>query len=341
MLLEFNIIKDTGRVFLTGGSVATAALRLGDTLELSLAFTDLAKNVIEMPAGTLGSLSLKRDDGLTGLSRLTKDGWAIKGTGTQRRYVFVMRVYSPALLADLVADANTSYKLQIEWRYGGKPYNCDLISTLVALSAIQPGDIPPPVPTAGYPVVWSREVWGETENVHTGTRWAGNILLGGPVQVIRVSCAEYHAGLLVQIKANGVDVFSSPRALTSQSMEWTVDDDPNLIALLTLANGAKIDVVTSVISGSYITPVKGLQAEIETIGTERSALDTAPTAAFEWLKAKLAAGSNVTLTADDDNETITVAAIGGGSALHYDEATGMIYTTISGTVYEWPANPRV
>lgn len=341
MLLELNIIKDTGAVFLEGGAAASAALRLGDTLELSIAFTDRNKRIIELPDGSLGTLMLKRGDALTGLSRLTKDGWTVTGSGAQRRYVFTMRVYSGLLLADLTADPATAYSLQIEWRYGGKPYNCDVIPSTMQLGAIQPGDIPPPVPTAGFPVEWAREVWGETENVHTGTRYAGNILQGGPIETIRLSVAEYHAGLLVQIKAGGVDVFSSPRAITSQTMAWDVDDDPNLIALSNLANGAKIEVVTSVVSGSYVTPVKGLQVEIQVIGSERSALDTTPTAAYEWLKQKLAAGSNVTLTADDGEETITVASTAsGGASMSYDETTGMVYATIAGTTYEWPANVR-
>src|SRR5574343_346284 len=193
MLLELNIIKDTGAVFAEGGAAPLASLRLNDTLELSLAFTDRNKRVIELPANSLGTLELKRSDALTGNARLLKDGWTVTGTGAQRRYVLTLRVYSSALLADLIADAATAFRLQVQWSYGRNPYNCDGIPATIALGAIQPGEIPPPVPTVGYPVEWSREVWGETENVHTGTRWAGNVLQGGPIETVRISVAEYHA----------------------------------------------------------------------------------------------------------------------------------------------------
>lgn len=339
MKLNLLITKDTGAVTLEGGSVASAALRLADTLELSIAFLDNAGNVIELPSGALGTLMLKRKDYPLENPRITKDGWTVSGSGAQRRYAFSMRVFSAAMQQDIVADASTPYALQIEWRTGGKPYNCDAIPTLVALSYIQPGDVPPPVPTMGFPVEWAREVFGPAENVVSDTRWAGNLLLGGPLESIRLSMEDYQPGVLVQLQHNGSDILLAPKLMTSQSLVIDVDDLPNIIVLSNLLAGARIDVVTSFDTGDYPTHAKGLQVELQIIGSQTSALDTAPTAAYEWLKSKLVAGANHTITPDDEAEELVLASSGGGGGTTVTVVGGFARFTISGTTYEFPVAP--
>lgn len=329
MRLELHIYKDSGEVVLEGGAAASAALRLGDTLDLILSFLDNQKNVIQLPEGALGSLVLKKRDTPTGSARILKDGWIVTGSGSTRRYAFSMRVYSGLLLDDLLADIGQAFSLQIEWRIAGKPYNCAGIPTAVELSYIQPGDIPPPVPTAGFPVEWSREVFGPAEEVVSDTRWVGNILLGGPLETVRISCDTWHNGVFVQLKHNGANLFTSPVRLAGQTVVFDVDDVTNHIALANLSAGAVIECVTTFDEGEYGTNPLGLQVELQVIASERSALDTAPTAAFEWLKSRLVAGSNVTLTADNDEETITVKA-----QLTY--SAGFARVVIGSTTYEWP-----
>lgn len=339
MKLNLLITKDTGAVTLEGGSVASAALRLADTLELSIAFLDNAGNVIELPSGALGTLMLKRKDFPLEVPRITKLGWTLSGTGAQRRYGFTLRVFSAALQQDLVTDPATAFVLALQWSIGGTPYNCDGVPTLVAMSYIQPGDVPPPVPTAGFPVEWAREVFGPAENVVTDTRWAGNLLLGGPLESIRLSMEDYQPGVLVQLQHNGTDILLAPKLMTSQSLVIDVDDDPNIIVLSNLLAGARIDVVTSFDDGDYPTHAKGLQVELQVIGSQTSALDTVPTAAYEWLKTKLVAGDNVTLTPDDDAEEIEVSATVPSAGTTVTVVGGFARFTISGTTYEFPVAP--
>ena len=339
MKLELHIIKDSGAVYLEGGASASAALRLADTLDLVVSFMDSQKNVIELPSGALGTLMLKRQGYPLEAPRILKDGWAVSGTGTGRRYTFSMRVFSAALQQDLVADASTAYVLQVEWRTGGKPYNCDNVPTLVALSYIQPGDVPPPVPTMGFPVEWAREVFGPAENVVSDTRWAGNLLLGGPLESIRLSMEDYQPGVLVQLQHNGTDILFAPKLMTSQSLVIGVDDSPNIIVLSNLLAGARIDVVTSFDSGDYPTHAKGLQVELQVIGSQTSALDTAPTAAYLWLKSKLIEGANFTITPNDDDEELTIAAAAGGTTVTV--VGNFLRFSYDGKTWECPVNEVV
>ena len=115
-----------------------------------------------------------------------------------------------------------------------------------------------------------------------------------------------------------------------------VDDSPNLIVLSNLLAGARIDVVTSFDSGDYPTHAKGLQVELQVIGSQTSALDTAPTAAYEWIKSKLVGGSNITITPNDDDEEIAIAAAAGGTTVTVVD--NFLRFSYGGKTWECPVN---
>jgi len=81
-------------------------------------------------------------------------------------------------------------------------------------------------------IEWAREVWGPTEALITGNRWAGYIHKGGALASVRVSVAETGSTTpTLQILVGGAPVFALPVTLAGRTMLFssgmhlqTVDD---------------------------------------------------------------------------------------------------------------------
>lgn len=105
-------------------------------------------------------------------------------------------------------------------------------------------------------IEWSREVFADTEDVTSETRWAGNIDRGGLLESIRVSCLHPHDGFTIQVLVQGDPLFAAPVAISAQTVAIPINDS---VLIKTLLAGKKIDVVTVDGSGSSGVPAQGLQ----------------------------------------------------------------------------------
>ena len=109
---------------------------------------------------------------------------------------------------------------------------------------------------------WSREVWGYSENLSAGTRYAGHIHLAGELKAIRFSHNFFEADrrATVNVKLNGVDLLSSDLLITAESVAVSTGFSSTEISA-----GDRIDVeVVGVEAGAlYDLPPQGLQIEIE------------------------------------------------------------------------------
>jgi hypothetical protein len=109
---------------------------------------------------------------------------------------------------------------------------------------------------------WSREVWGHSEALAVGTRYAGHIHRGGVIKAIRLSHNGYEEErkATVNVKINGLDAILADVLLSAESTSITSG-----FSMTVLYPGDRIDVeVVSVGAPVGYTPApSGLQLEIE------------------------------------------------------------------------------
>lgn len=306
MISNLQITRSSGAVVGVGNTVPSLKLRLGDTQELAFAFTDDAGNVIALPAGSTGRVLLKQDSAFLAKPVWEILSWTVTGEGNARRYRFTGTLDSEPLRQAMGGDTFGTFKLQLAYVANGLPQICDGITVTIENSYFQTTDTAPPLPLGG-PEAWQigGEVWAANERVISGERWAFNMLRSGTVESIRLSVDEYHVGLEVQIKVNGVDLFTAPVTITAQTQSWERGDE--LIALLSLTAAARIDVVTTFSGTDYGTACKGLRLDI----AQRTS-STIETEGLVWLGESLVAGANINITPDEDGKLVITGEAGGG-----------------------------
>lgn len=335
MILEANISERTGVVTQVGGSsfttAAPAVLRFRDNVSLRLSFLNALREVMNLPNGAQGSLVLKLASDFQGAALLQRNLWGQSGSGNSRRYTFEFLVWS-GLLEDALVAGETEFVLQIQYVIAGKTYQAQPIPCTVEKTYIAAGEIPPPIPTVGYVRPWAREIFGPSEAVDDATRYVGHIDKGGVIKSLRLSMSNSTPGLSVMLKHNGVNLFTAPVVMSSDTRRFTDADVTSIFARATLLDGARIDCVTTHDETGYDERGLGLQAEFGIFVNEVSAIEVDPPAAYEFMKATLPG-----LDWDDEEQTGSVPVSEGGSS--FSLVDGNVRVTLEGEEREWPSFP--
>lgn len=315
-----------------GGAAFQLNLSLDSTFELRVAFLDEVGNVVPLPAGSTGRFILKPLERFQSGPRFTLASWTVTGSGALRRYQFSAVLDSAPLRTDFGNLAVKEYAAQVEYTIAGQRYKSQPIKALVENTYFQAADEPPDLPLGGpESIEFHAEIFPPGLPISTGTHYAGNINRGGDLFNVRLSVQEYHPGSTVQIRVNGsTNLFTSPVAITGQTTVWTPADLVNKLALATLPDGARIDVITEhIVSGEY--PVASDALELDIALRTRSTIEQE---GWEWLKERIVGG-----TVDDEEQTITIPP----NVCRYaiDEAEEMvIFSSLSGTpLFKMPYIP--
>lgn len=326
MIVPATIVRSTGAVLAVGGAPLVFDGRLGDTVIISCAFQDDLGNIIALPEGATGRCILKPLNSFTSGPRWKVDNWTVTGTGTARRYVFRAVLDSDPLRNDLANNPSAAYALQIEYIENSEPFRTADIASTVSNSYFQSSDVVPPVPIGGPDSVeYENEVWGLTERVADGTRWAGNLNRGGDIHNVRLSVLDYAAGVEVQILINGEPLFQSPIEITAQTIEIRADDDPLLLRMVTLESGAKIEVVTTFTGEDYTTAPYGLHLSIS-----MRAIADVEADGWAWLKERIPPTNG--LAHHEESQTIYLESLKGYSFEAGPANSGQVVMKLNGTV---------
>jgi len=324
--------RNTGVPTAQGGQPFRLELRLDSTFNLAVAFLDDTGTVIPLPSGTTGRFVLKPLERFQSGPRFLMQSWTVSGEGALRRYHFSAILDSAALRADFGNLATKAYAAQIEYTVNGEKFLSQDIPCNVANSYFQLGDAPPELPIGGpESIEFHAEIFPPGAPISSGTHYAGNINRGGDLFNVRLSVQEYHPGYTVQIRINGTtNLFTAPVAITGQTNVWTQADEVNQLAVATLPDGARIDVITVFLGGGEY-PIACDALELDIALRTRSTIDQE---GWEWLKERIVGG-----TVDDEEQTITLPP----NVCRYeiDEAEEMvIISNLSGTpIFKLPYIP--
>lgn len=288
------------RSVVAAGAVAFAPVwRVGTDIELSVGFLTEEKDVAPLPTGSTGRLILKPVGNYVGAARWLVASWTVTGEGAARRYHFRARLDSDLLRGDLQNAASAQYLLTVEYTAAGMLSASDDIAVTVLNNGFQGSDAAPDLPLGGNESVeFHAEIFPPGAEISAGTYYAGNVHRGGELHSVRLSVQAYQPGSTVQILIDGeTELFTEPVVIGAQTQEWTQDDVVNKLAVTELANGARLDVVTTYTpAGEYTTPPDALELDIAL----RSRA-TVEQEGWEWLKDRIVGGQ-----VDDEAQTITV-----------------------------------
>lgn len=337
MVTTIYVYRDSRRVITPGGSVPLIDLQLGSSFDVSIAFLNEAGDPIALASGSTGRLVLKPRAQFTSGARFKLDTWSsVTGTGASTRYHFKGKLDSRKLRTDLGNLATKDYDLQIEFTELGNVASSQPVATVVSNGYFQAADAAPELPLGGPEAIdFHSEILPPGIAHANGTHFGGYINRGGDLFNVRLSCNEYHAGSTVQILVNGAtELFTEPVTLNAATKVWTPDDLVNKLALTSLADGDRLDVIIAFAGGSeYPVAADGLVLDIALRTTS-----TIEQEGWEWLKQRCPEANG--FTHDDDLKELTVEGGGGSSTpagAGFSIVDGALRFTIDGTAYEIPA----
>lgn len=316
--------RNTGVATVQGGAAFRLQLRLDSTFDLGVAFLDDNGNVIALPAGSSGRFIVKPLERFMSGPRFIMQSWNVSGEDATRRYHFSALLDSAPLRADFGNRASKDYAAQFEYTISGAKYLSEDIPCTILNSYFQAGDAPPNLPLGGpESIEFHAEIFPPGVLISNGTHYAGNINRGGDLFNVRLSVQDFHAGATVQIKINGTtNLFTEPVPITAQSCVWSQDDEDNKLAVSTIPDGARIDVITVFVGGvEYPVAPDALEVDIALRTRTTIELD-----GWHWLEERIIGG-----TRDDEAQTIKLNEI--------TISGGFARTIVGGTTYEWPVSP--